>query len=131
MKPNIRELKCIEYRQELLEPDPFIRSVRLKSEEEIERDSKVSREKTFSQLWEDQGIQKIGVEYYDMKQKCMQKWVEILYDIDLDLEKLVQEEIEEQVAYRKKLSKSGIRLNLAHPIDLLPEKIDEFLGSYA
>ncbi len=130
MKPNSRELKCIEYRQELLDPDPFIRSVRLRSEEEIARDSTVSSNKTFSQLWNDHGIHKIGVTFYDMKQKCMQRWVEILYNSDLDLEELNQKEIEEQVAYREELSKSGIRLNLAHPVDLLPEKIDSMLGTY-
>ena len=129
MKPNSRELKCIEYRQELLDPDPFIRSVRLRSEEEIARDSTVSREKTFSQLWEDHGIDEIGVEYYKMKQKCMQRWVEILYGSDLDLEKIVQEMIDEQEKTRE--ANPGLRINFGSPVDVLPEVVDERLGPYA
>ena len=129
MKPNSRELKCIEYRQEVLEPDPFIRSVRLKSEEEIERDSTVSKEKTFSQLWEDQGIHKIGVEYYDMKQKCMQKWVEFLYNSDLDLEEIIQEMINEQSKTRE--LNPGLRINFGSPVDSLPDLMDKHFGPYA
>jgi len=132
MEPNQRELKCIEYVRNILEPDPFLQSLKMEDpEDKLGNLTSVSPIKTFSQLWKDRGLDKHGIAFFFKKQQCMQEWVEILYSSDLDLEEMVQKELKEQTEYRAELSKSGIRLNLTPPVDLLPGKIDEIFGAYA
>ncbi|HNW96809.1 MAG TPA: hypothetical protein PKK00_00195 [Bacteroidales bacterium] len=97
----------------------------------------VSSNKTFTQLWSDYGMQyfsikaiKLWVNELRSKEECIQKWVNILYPVPIDIKKILLDISIRQSNNRREGLKQGIRINTGWPSDCLSSEIDKRYGKY-
>lgn len=90
----------------------------------------VSPNKTFSQLWEDHGRKYFNSFQISEKRECIQKWVNILYPISIDIAKIESDISHENQKRRERALQSRIRLNTGYSYELLPQEIDRLYGNY-
>lgn len=97
----------------------------------------VSSTKLFSQFWSDYGLQHFSlglialwVEEIRLKEECIQKWVDILYPVNINIKDLLIEISVEQGKRRRKAMESGIRINTGFPYESISYEIDERFGKY-
>jgi len=97
----------------------------------------VSSVKLFSQLWSDFGMQHFYTYQCSLvliekraKLECIQKWVNILYPVPIDINKIAEDISGDQRKRRSSALSQRIRLNTGTPVDSLPHEIDRLYGNY-
>lgn len=97
----------------------------------------VSSNKFFSQLWSDFGMQHFYTYQCSLvliekraKEECIQKWVNILYPVSIDIKKILLDISISQSEHRRNGLKQGIRINTGDPVDCISNEIDKMYGKY-
>jgi hypothetical protein len=135
MRPTQEEKVCMRYALRCRKNLNFIDKLKFK----YFSNNQTSENKSFQQLWSDDGLRDYGNEYWhrglftkDQKIDCIQKWVNTLYSTEINVHELfagINKELLDQLdSYMKK--NPGVRVSMQKAENIIPEKIDTLYGNY-